>query len=253
VVNTDITDKKRLEAELLRAAQLSLIGEMAAGLAHEIKNPLAGVGGAVDILILRRPADDPEREVLEGVRREVDRIDVTVRELLGRARPRIRKVAPAALAEVAQHAVRLARDQAASSSVAGKRISVEFEAPTEPIVLPIDAGQIEDAILNLVLNAIAAVGADGRIVVRVRRHRAGPDAPTYATVEVEDNGPGIAEHERTRIFAPFYTTSPHGTGLGLAAVRRIAHGHGGRIDVRSTVGAGSVFTLSLPVAKADER
>ena len=114
IVNTDITERKRLESELLRASQLSLIGELAAGLAHEIKNPLAGIQGAVDILIRRREAGDSERVALEGMRREVVRIDATVRALLDRARPRALNTSPTSLTEVVRRAVVLARDHAAS-------------------------------------------------------------------------------------------------------------------------------------------
>src|SRR5919112_2294478 len=114
-IRSDITERKRLEAELVRAAQLSLIGELAANLAHEIKNPLAGIQGAVDILIRRRDAGDPERGVLEGVRREIGRIDGTVRALLERARPRALQIAHASLTETVHHAVQLARDQTSIS------------------------------------------------------------------------------------------------------------------------------------------
>jgi PAS domain S-box-containing protein len=130
-IRSDITERKRLEAELVRAAQLSLIGELAANLAHEIKNPLAGIQGAVDILIRRREDGDPERTVLEGVRREIGRIDGTVRALLERARPRALQVARASLTEVVNHAVQLARDQTALSSASRRNVRVEFDPPDE--------------------------------------------------------------------------------------------------------------------------
>ena len=254
VVNTDVSEKKRLEAELVRAAQLSLLGELSANLAHEIKNPLAGIQGAVDILIRRREPGDPERDALENVRREVGRIDATVRALLERARPRTLKLAPTSLEEVVRHAVAVARDQAAAVAARGAPVAVEYEPPGQEIVLPADAAQIEDAVLNLMLNAIDALGpAGGRVTVRLsQRHGDGavgrPDSGSEAVVEVEDTGRGIDEEELKKIFSPFYTTSPHGTGLGLPAVRRIARAHGGRVEVRSAPGRGSSFTLCLPLA-----
>jgi PAS domain S-box-containing protein len=250
VVNTDISEKKRLEAELVRAAQLSLLGELAAGLAHEIKNPLAGIQGAVDILIRRREPGDPERDALENVRREVGRIDATVRALLERARPRTLSVSPTRLDEVVRHAVAVARDQATAASARGVPVSVEYEPPGAGIALPADASQIEDAVLNLLLNAIDALGAaGGRVTVRLsRRDGAGADDRGEAVVEVEDTGRGIDEEELKQIFSPFYTTSPQGTGLGLPAVRRIARAHGGRVEVVSRPGRGSTFTLRLPLA-----
>ena len=256
VVNTDISEKKRLEAELVRAAQLSLLGELAAGLAHEIKNPLAGIQGAVDILIRRRDEGDPERDALENVRREVSRIDATVRTLLERARPRTLQVASMSLDEVVRHAVSVARDQAAAAAARGAHVTVEYEPPSSEVVLPADASQIEDAVLNLLLNAIDALDpAGGRVTVRLSQRdggdadAAGPSAHGgEAVVEVEDTGRGLSEEELKKIFSPFYTTSPSGTGLGLPAVRRIARAHGGRVEVNSAPGRGSTFTLRLPLA-----
>lgn len=120
VVNTDMTQSKRLQTELHRASQLSFVGELAAGLAHEIKNPLAGIQGAVDILIRRRDANDPEREALEGVRHEVERIDATVRALLDRARPRALSPAKTSLTELTVKAVTVARSQAIGAAARGR-------------------------------------------------------------------------------------------------------------------------------------
>jgi PAS domain S-box-containing protein len=249
-IRSDITERKRLEAELVRAAQLSLIGELSANLAHEIKNPLAGIQGAVDILIRRREQDDPERAVLEGVRHEIGRIDGTVRALLERARPRALQVAPTTLTEVVHHAVQLARDQAAISSLDGPNVYIEFEPATDELRFPLDAAQIEDAVLNLIINAVEAVEGEGRVTVRVRS-RLAVDANNdrgEAVIEVEDNGRGISKDDLPRIFNPFYTTTRGGTGLGLPAARRIARAHGGQLDVCSTPGHGSTFTLRLPLS-----
>jgi PAS domain S-box-containing protein len=248
VINTDITEQKRLETELLRASQLSLIGELAAGLAHEIKNPLAGIQGAVDILIRRREAGDSERTALEGVRREVARIDATVRALLERARPRALNAAPTSLVEVVRRALSLARDQAASALARGRKVSIEFDAAADPIIIPLDAAQVEDAVLNLLLNAVEAIEKEGRISIRVYRQsgesEARPDGE--AIIEVSDNGRGISEDDLERIFNPFFTKTSGGTGLGLPAVRRIVRAHGGRVEVTSTPGSGSTFILRLP-------
>jgi PAS domain S-box-containing protein len=250
VVNSDVTEKKRLEAELQRAAQLSLVGELAAGLAHEIKNPLAGIQGIVDILLRRRDANDPEREALVGVRQEVGRIDNTVRALLDRARPRMLEIQPSSLTEVTRRAVNLATGQAAVRSETARRISVRFDAPSDPINLPLDAAQIEDAILNLIINAIEASQGDSKVTVRVFRSESDDDATDLreeATIEISDQGSGISEADLERIFHPFFTTRKIGTGLGLPAVRRIVRAHGGRINVKSIVGYGSTFTIHLPL------
>ena len=249
VVNTEVTERKRLESELVRASQLSLIGELAAGLAHEIKNPLAGIQGAVDILIRRREVGDNERVALEGVRREVVRIDATVRALLERARPRALKTAPTSLTDVVRRAVVLARDHAGNILARGRKVSIEFEPPPDALIIPIDAAQIEDTVLNLLLNAIEAIETEGRVTVCLSRQSgesvARPDGD--AIIEVIDTGCGIAEEDLERIFSPFFTKTSGGTGLGLPAVRRIVRAHGGQIEVNTTLGAGSTFTIRLPL------
>ena len=242
----DITERKRLEAQLTRAAQLSLVGELAAGLAHEIKNPLAGIQGAVDVLIERRKQGDPERLALEDVRGEVERIDQTVRALLERARPRSARLEHKSLTEAVRRAAQLAQHQAAARHLRNDKISIEFEPPDDPLVLPIDAAQMEDAVLNLIINAIEAVDGDQcRVIVRLLAEHTG--ARPEAIIEVADNGRGIPPEDLQRVFNPFFTTTKDGTGLGLAAVRRIARAHGGQVEVRSKPDHGSTFTIRLPL------
>ena len=246
IVNTNVTERKRLQSELQRAAQLSFIGELAAGLAHEIKNPLAGIQGAVDILIRRRDANDPEREALEGVRHQVQRIDETVRALLERARPRGLTLTPISLIALMQTTVDLARAQ--QSGRGGKRgIQIDFVAPPADIMVTADAAQLEDAVLNLMINAIEAVDDFGHVTVTLSRSQKAGEDLEEAVIEVADDGPGINEENLSRIFNPFFTTSKGGTGLGLPSVRRIARVHGGSVDVKSVVGEGSTFMIRLPI------
>lgn len=239
----DVTDVVAHERDLARVEQLARFGELAAGLAHEIKNPLAGIQGVVDILIQRRSPQDPEREALESIKREVGRIDATIHMLLDRARPRVFHFREACLAEAVQRAVRLAR--ASLRAHPHKQIKIEFNSQHATLKLWLDPAQIEDAVLNLLLNAIEAIDGHGEIRVSLREH---PGAAEAVIVEVADNGKGISPEDLQRIFSPFFTTSDRGTGLGLPAVRRVARAHNGRVEVSSTPGSGSTFSIHLPRA-----
>ncbi|HEY3102064.1 MAG TPA: ATP-binding protein [Pyrinomonadaceae bacterium] len=255
-IRHDITQLKEAEekiqqqaAELQRAAQLSFVGELAAGLAHEVKNPLAGIQGAVDILIRRRDASDPEREVLTGVREQVERIDGTVRALLDRARPRSVHREMASLTELTRRAVNVARAQLIGR-VGKKEVRIEFDPPTEDIILSVDPASMEDAILNLAINAIEAIEESGTVSVTIDRGEASDqDRAEEAIIRVSDTGRGISQDDLSRIFNPFFTTTDGGTGLGLPAVRRIVRVHGGHIEVDSTPGEGSTFRIYLPMTE----
>jgi signal transduction histidine kinase len=147
-------------------------------------------------------------------------------------------------------AVDLARAQLASAATEGRYVTLLFEPPDDPIRIPIDPGLIEDAVLNLIINAIDAVESNGQVSVRIARvesERA--DDSEDAIIEVSDTGRGIPEEHLTQIFNAFFTTRPGGTGLGLPAVRRIARAHGGNVEVKSSLGEGSTFTLRLPVTQ----
>ncbi len=239
----DSTDVTAREREIARIEQRARFGELAAGLAHEIKNPLAGIQGAVDILLSRRAPDDPEREVLEGVRREVGRINNTVQMLLDRARPRVLNIRYASVTEAVERAVNLARSSLSPGRKA--QINLNFDPMSALITMPIDAVQIEDAVLNLILNAVDAIDGVGTISVRVYE-AASNTAAGEVVIEVTDTGHGIAQEDLPHIFSPFYTTHPTGTGLGLPAVRGIARAHGGRVEVTSVIHVGSTFSLRLP-------
>jgi PAS domain S-box-containing protein len=246
MVVRDITETVAQEREINRRQQSARFGELAASLAHEIKNPLAGIQGAVDILIQRRSPNDPEKKLLEGVRGEVGRIDAIIRSMLDRAHPGVFNFQPASVNAAVHRAVTLASHQAKAASTRGRQIKIEFVTDPSPIVMNIDAAQIEDAAHGLLTNAIEAIDGDGAVVVRLSECDRDNGAGREAVIEVEDNGRGIPEGDLSRIFSPFFSTNPNGAGLGLPAVRRIARAHGGRVEAASTPGRGSTFTIRLP-------
>lgn len=233
--------------DLLHTAQLTLIGEMSAGLAHEIKNPLAAIKGALDILLRRPNIPEDCATIMQDVLEQVARIDSTVSSLLQHATPRPIQLVAADLTEVVRDAVSLAKDVVLRPACsAGQRIELSLELPDESIPVRIDPMHVETALLNLVKNAAEAIEIQGRICVRVGvEHR---DGPSVAVVEVIDTGRGIAPEEIPQLFHTFYTTKKTGTGLGLPAVQRIARGHGGRVIVDSTPGASTRFALELPLS-----
>ena len=235
----------------MRTAQLSLLGELAASLAHEIKNPLAGIQGAVDILIRRRDPGDEGRLALEGVRGEVVRIDATVHALLDRARPRAVDLKLTSLTDVVRHAVTLGRGQAVSQAARSRKIAIELDSPLDPVLLHIDAPQIEDAVLNLIINAIEAISEEGRIIVRIRV-ATDPDndgVPRRLLLKLRTQDAVLLKRICREFLYLFIPPQRTATGLGLPAVRRIARAHGGRVNVKSTPGLGSTFTIQLPLVR----
>lgn len=243
VVNADITEKKRLASDLVRSAQLAMVGELAAGFAHEIKNPLAGIQYTVELMSENRDEDDPEREYLQDVVRAVERIDTTVKDLLNMARPGRQKFASGNISDVVANAVRITRAHLAVTQ-RSRKVSLEFQNGYHDLIAMMDSSQIEGIIINLIINANEAITNDGRISVRV--YSTGDEE---AVIEVEDTGHGIPPGNMSRIFNSFFTTKSHGTGLGLATAKLIADIHSGRIEVSSQMECGSVFKLFLPLQK----
>ncbi|MGA1986293.1 MAG: ATP-binding protein [Candidatus Sulfotelmatobacter sp.] len=233
--------ESRQEIELLhrtqmtRAEHLATLGELATGLAHEIRNPLAGIAGVIEIVGRDLPATSPARAVVKDVRLEIMRISRTLTDLLETARPRRPEIRRSNLNTTVEHAVMLARQQ-----VLSRPIKIELQqAPALPEVEH-DSDQIHQVLLNLLLNAVQAMDGAGQVCVELDMRDG------FACVVVSDNGRGIAPQNLPNIFRPFYTTKGDGTGLGLSLARRIVEDHHGRIEVSSVVGKGSQFTVLLP-------
>lgn len=228
--------------QLKEEHRLAALGTMAAGLAHEIRNPLAGIKGAAQYLQGgARNADDAE--MVKVIIDEVDRLSGVVSQFLDYSRPLTVDRIVVNPEQVVSQVLALLRAQGTVTELA-----TEF-SPDVPEV-QVDPGKIVQVLINLGQNAITAAGPSGRVTFSTRLGKLrDPKARQAVAVEfvVGDNGAGISPTELDKLFVPFYTTRHEGTGLGLAISRRIAIAHGGELDVRSTVGVGSVFTLRVPV------
>jgi signal transduction histidine kinase len=227
--------------QMSRAEHLATLGEMAAGLAHEIRNPLAGIAGVVEIVGRDLPPNSAAIEVLDEVRHEILHINRIVSELLEIARPKAPVYRLGDLVTVAEHASLFTRDQATA-----RKVTMEVINNESLPALEFDSGQIHQVLLNLLLNAVQACDAGGS--VRVEFSSDDRDV----TVSVTDTGKGIPPAVLPNIFRPFFTTKGNGTGLGLSLARRIVEDHGGRLEASSELGKGSRFTLSLPKIRPSE-
>jgi two-component system NtrC family sensor kinase len=230
------------ESRLVQAAKLVAVGEMAAGVAHELNNPLTTVSGFAELLLDETPADASYRPDLEMVLREAHRARSVVRRLLDFARQGETARARADINEIVQDVLALMTHFIHTSGV---QLELDLGADLPWIVL--DANQMKQVLLNLLHNALHAMPGGGRLQVRtqlrVRNER------DWIVIEVVDNGVGMEQSEIVRIFDPFYTTRAEsgGTGLGLSVTYGIVTDHGGTIEVQSQRGSGSTFSVWLPV------
>ncbi|GEM_PF-1282685 len=250
-VFTDVTTIRALEHERYRLTPLALIGEMSARLAHEIKNPLASMMSGLELLQRRLQYGEREARYFERLIAELRRLDTTVREMLAYSRTAPPTLAPTDPVEPVEHAVEMLMPQLEAARVSVQR---DFHLPLEPVL--IDANQMEQVFLNLILNAIQAMPDGGTLRVSVRERppaegEATPEAPSDVILEyaVNDTGVGIPPDIIGKIFDPFFSTKTHGTGLGLASVKKIVHAHQGTIDVQSQPGEGATFTIRLPARR----
>ena len=233
IVRDELT---RTQADLVRGERLSAVGELAVGLAHELRNPLHIVRGDAELLA-RQPVN---REACEDILEEVDRIDRFITELLDYTRPLEPGKDPEEVAPVIRSAVDAVRRTMGSSGV---QIVVTCD---EDLVLPVEPDHLRQVLVNLVSNAAEAVDGQGEVTVRASKQEGG------LRVEVTDRGRGIAEPDREQVFSPFFTRRPAGTGLGLSIVQRLVQLYDGTIELNSEPGNGTTFTVLLPDVKTEE-
>ncbi len=233
----DITKRKEMEEQLLRSEKLAAVGQLAAGVAHELGNALAIIGGSVQYLLKTCEEDRPYHEFLEVIHRNVARADRTIRSLLSFARPRDPALSPVNIAHVLETTWLLLEGQLAKQNV-----NVFYRFSPEVHLVLADQEQLEQVFVNLLLNAIQAMPEGGSITLSTAFDPEG----NQVKIEVADTGQGIPPARLSRIFDPFFTTKPGGTGLGLSVSDRLIRAHGGSISVSSQEGEGTVFTVSLP-------
>ncbi len=226
--------------QLRRADRLSALGELSAGLAHEIRNPLGSIEGAVQILL--RPSLPPETKEEFGhlAQKEVDRLKGLLTNFLDFARPQAPKRALAEPAALLESVARLVTETAKMS-----RVQLQIEAAANVSAVYVDVEQIKQVLLNLVINAIQAMPAGGQVTLTAARKA------ESVSLEVRDEGVGIPPEDLERVFNPFVTTRPDGTGLGLSIAYQIVNQHGGHIAARRNPERGMTFTVTLPITSEE--
>ncbi|HNX77748.1 MAG TPA: ATP-binding protein [Candidatus Rifleibacterium sp.] len=234
---SNITQRKIIEQQLYHADKLSSIGQMAASIAHEIKNPLASIKTLGQLLQEETARDDSRSEYIEVIVSEVNRLNSVVEQLLKYAKPEGSSFGEVEFAEIINPVLALVHHESER-----RRISLQADYPDNMKVF-VDSEKLKQVFLNLIFNAVQAMTDGGQIIIRASRET---DSP-WATFEVQDSGAGMPQETVARIFEPFFTTKQRGTGLGLAIVKKIVDLHGGKIEVSSEPGKGTRFKIYLPV------
>jgi len=231
----DMSNIKHLEEQLRRSQRLAALGRLAAGVAHEIRNPLGSIKGFAAILAGRAPLDEQAQRISQVMQQEVERINRSITELLDFARPTALSLEASPCGEIVAHTLRLVEHDAAQRGVEAR-----WEVIPEDLSVVLDPDRFAQILLNLYLNALQAMENGGRLSVRVQEE----DGQVVWTVS--DTGRGIGEQDLPHVFDPYFTTKPKGVGLGLAVAHKLTEAHGGDIRVFSTPGEGTRFEIRLP-------
>jgi len=233
----DLSDVKALRKEIERSQRLASVGRLAAGVAHEIRNPLSSIKGFATYFRDRYPGVSEDQKVARIMIQEVDRLNRVVSQLLDFARPVAISKTRINLTEFLEDSLKLIESRAAA-----KKISIRLELPGDMKMAWLDPGSMSQVLLNLLLNAVEAMQTDGVLLVSASRN---PERHRIL-MKITDTGSGIPPKDLGHIFDPYFTTKDSGTGLGLAIVHNIIEAHGGEIIVESSPGKGTEITISLP-------
>jgi two-component system, NtrC family, sensor histidine kinase PilS len=230
----DLTELRHMEQQIRQAERLAVVGTLAAGVAHEIRNPLAAISGSIELLRASPQADEDSRTLMSIVTREVDRLDRLITDLLDYTNPQPRELVRFDLVELARETMQVF----AQDPVARER-ELALDAAPQVIELVADPGRIRQLLWNLLRNGAEA--ARGRVALRLHRRE------DEAILEIADDGPGIPPEHIERVFDPFFTTKSQGTGLGLATCHSILREHGGAIRAENRREGGCCFVVHLPL------
>jgi signal transduction histidine kinase len=236
----ELEELHRLES--MRTASFASLGELAAGLTHEIRNPLAGIAGVLEVMANDLSPDSASRAVLGDVHGEIQKIQNLLNDLLLYARPRLPVFHVLDLNATVEQAVVSAKQQCC-----GKTIGIAFEPSLQVPKVAHDAALLQLALTNILCNAVRGTSGEGNITIRLLQK------DSRVAVEICDTGIDLTEEALARIFKPFFSTKREGTGLGLALANGIAQAHGGRIDVHSTKGKGLQFKVWLPIEQGAKK
>ncbi len=239
----DLTEVREMEERMRKADRLAAIGELSAGIAHEIRNPLASISGSIEMLYNELELSGDDKRLMQLVMQESDRLNRIISDFLEFARLRPPTRRPVSVSKCLGDVVTLLGNNPAMKS------GVETEVRTQSdVVVEFDEEQMKQVMLNLAINACEAMGGSGRLVVETKK-----TADGGARIVFQDEGCGIGDEARTHLFEPFFSTKEGGTGLGLAIANKIVEAHGGRIEARNRVGGGAEFSVVLPARRSDKR
>jgi signal transduction histidine kinase len=241
----DLTRVEQIEERERLRDRLAAVGEMAAAIAHEVKNPLAGIEVMAGLLRRKIPDIPDAQAVLTDIIAEAKMANAIVQEVLEFVRPIRLQVEHTGIAEALHAAVQLADTKAARGSIA-----VAVDVPHGLPQIQADHHQLTQLFTNLLINAYEAMDGKGHVAITAgaMRQDDGADGREAVRIELMDNGPGMPQDVADRVFDPFYTTKPQGSGLGLAIVRKIVDAHDGQIDLRAAPGGGTLIRVTLPVS-----
>jgi signal transduction histidine kinase len=237
-IRTDITMRKTAEERYAQQASLARLGQMAAVVAHEVKNPLAGIKGAVQVLLSRRKPDDREFDVMQDIVQRIDALNELVHDLMMFARPRAPRRSAVHVRHLLDEAVVMLR-----RDPIGAALDIQIEGGDGEVSA--DPELTRAAVVNLLLNAAQAMNGEGHIRVTAERRDG-----TWA-IGVGDTGPGIRPELRQEVLEPFFTTKARGGGLGLPIAKRVAELHGGTLTLDFPAAGGTLVTITLPAASRD--